>query len=353
MRKLSTTTQTRAKWSILRAAAGVVILQGVFLATIHAHPELADAEFGHKLAALRQLIRENPGRSLVLMLGSSRVATGFRPDALSAAAPRSPIVFNFAQVGSGPELAHVTLHRLIKSGIRPDWVFLEYWPPNWTTERHLKTFLEQINIGCLSASDVRVLAHYVTRPNRLYRTWLWSQLSPIVANHGQMLSILASAWTTQDAMPDHRVAHLDTLGWWSPQKSVTADERDRLTERYRKHYEPMLVQFHTLKAADDATRAILDLCRQNQIKASLVLLPEGTAFRSLYSEETLHEVDRYLERVVSQFQVDVVDGRSWIGDTGFLDGHHLLPAGALTFSQRLGREIVQPQMASNVHTVPR
>src|SRR5258708_3955324 len=157
-------------WVLLWFVAGQVASR----ALLHSRPEIADPEFGRKLVDLRTAIGRQPGRPVVLMLGSSRVATGFRPDSLprhEGYAGRDPLVFNFAQVGSGPEMAHLSLQRLLDSGIRPDWVLVEFWPPTWGTERSLKEFADQINVGCLDTEGVRLLARYVTKPRRLWRTW--------------------------------------------------------------------------------------------------------------------------------------------------------------------------------------
>src|SRR5215207_5629846 len=63
-----------------------------------ARPELRDPEYVHKRERLRDRIRENPGRPLVLLLGSSRIAFGVRTELLQVnAAPVTgdPMVFNF------------------------------------------------------------------------------------------------------------------------------------------------------------------------------------------------------------------------------------------------------------------
>src|SRR4051794_4989235 len=131
--KRSSTRRARSVlfWALLWAVAGQVATR----ALLHARPEMADPEFGRKLADLRRLTAAGPrGGPLVLMFGSSRVATGFRPgslDALAGPGDGGPLVYNFAQVGSGPEMAHLSLRRLLDAGVRPDWVFLEFWPPTW------------------------------------------------------------------------------------------------------------------------------------------------------------------------------------------------------------------------------
>ena len=43
----------------------------------------------------------------------------------------------------------------------------------------------------------------------------------------------------------------------------------------------------------------------------------------------------------------MIDAREWVPDVGFSDGHHLLPAGATTFTDRLGREALIPLLRND------
>ncbi len=319
---------------------------------LRSRPELADREFGRKVADLRRLRAQVPDRPLFLMLGSSRVATGFRPDAFPSSVREGsvrPLIYNFAQVGSGPEMSHLSLYRLLEAKIRPDWVFIEYWAPTWTTERNLKEFSDQINIGCLGWSDVGVLSSYV-KPNRrgfLFKQWLGKQFVPLYANRSTILENLAPRWMVPPPTPDHRCQNLDTLGWWSPRTSVSPEERQVLSERYSKHYGKRLRSYHTAENPDHALRAMLSLCRREKIRATVVILPEANDFREVYARETTEKAGAYLDIIRREFDVNVVDARTWVADEDFMDGHHLLPSGALVFSKRLESQVVQPLMAGS------
>lgn len=338
----------RARWSLTWGLLWFVAAQAAFLLVLHARPELVDPEFGRKLAGLRSRMAEQPGRPVILMLGSSRVATGFRPGVLprwSHGRGRDPIVFNFAQVGSGPEMAHVSLRRILNAGIRPDWLLVEFWPPTWSVERNLPEFTSQVNVGCLDWGSVSLLGRYLARPRRLYRLWAATQLVPLYANREALIRRVAPSWSLAPAEPDRRCRDLDPLGWWSPTASIDSAERTRLVERYRRIYEPRLRRFHVEKTPDRALRGILALARRERIRTALVVLPEGTEFRSLYPASALRDVSAYLDGVGREFGVEVVDARSWVADDGFMDGHHLLPEGAAVFTRRLGREVLQPLLA--------
>jgi hypothetical protein len=315
---------------------------------LKADPELGEREFGRKLSLLRAAVAENRGRPLILMLGSSRMATAFRPDALPGLpvlGPGRPIAFNFAVVGSGPEMSLLVLHRVLAAGIRPDWVFMEYWPPFWFRERSLSDYHGQISLGRLDVSGVRMLASYVRRPQLLYRAWLEAFVVPSYSYRSAMFGRYAPAWVTGTPAADHTLRNLDRWGFWSPRAEALPEFDHVLRARMLEHYRPILAEAEMRAAPDRALRAILDICRRQRIRASVVFLPEGDAFRNCYPPGTLTKVDDYLRRIQRECHVSLIDARTWVGESAFMDSHHLFPVGATVFTARLGREIAGTQVA--------
>src|SRR5205807_756932 len=114
-------------WAIGAFLLGQALLLWAFYGW---HPEAHDPEYGGKLRRLRALIAAKPTAPLIVVLGSSRVAMGFRPDAIAgvrAADGREPIVFDYSSDGSAPILQLLCVRRLLDDGIKPDWVVVEYW----------------------------------------------------------------------------------------------------------------------------------------------------------------------------------------------------------------------------------
>src|SRR4029077_4552806 len=65
-------------------------------------PDWGDPEYGRRLRYLRQRMREEPGRPLLLVLGSSRTGNGFKADCLPPPSwnhNESPLIFNMSQSG--------------------------------------------------------------------------------------------------------------------------------------------------------------------------------------------------------------------------------------------------------------
>jgi hypothetical protein len=276
------------------------------------------------------------------------MATAFRPEALPdlpATDGERPVAFNFAMVGTGPEMSHLVLHRVLAAGIRPAWVLVEYWPPFWTTERRFGDFRRQIDIGRLDVPGARLLAGYLSRPRYLYRTWIEDQLIPVYAYRSTLLRRFGPAPMAGNSEPQLTLRNLQRSGWWSPRTTAIPDFDRRLLAQMLAHYRPILKRFETRTTPDRALRATLDLCRRHQIHAAIIILPEGDAFRSCYPAVALRKVDDYLARIERECAVPAIDAREWIEESAFMDSHHLFPEGATRFTRRLGQEILVPQLA--------
>jgi hypothetical protein len=90
-------------------------------------------------------------------------------------------------------------------------------------------------------------------------------------------------------------------------------------------------------------RALIDLltaCHGAGIPAVLVLMPEASAFRALYTAEVRCGIDGTLDKFRRDWHVPLIDARTWVADADFWDGHHLLPPGAMAFTQHLAREML-------------
>jgi hypothetical protein len=338
-------TAARARHALAWGLVLFLLGQAVVWLRLRAEPSIGEREFGRKLADLRAMLAESPGRPLLLMLGSSRVATGFRPGRLPSG-PGQPLAFNFALVGTGPEVSHLVLHRLLAAGIRPTWVFIEYWPPHWRSRRTQAELARQVNVGRLDPAGIRLLAHYLPRPRRIYLDWLTAQAVPAYTDRAALLDRFAPGWFAPRPAPHYHLKNLDRTGWWSPSAPGDPELGSALLEKMRAHYAPILARPQTQATPDRALRALLDRCRDERIRAAVVLLPEGDAFRSWYPPSALAEVDAYLARLEEECGVPVVDARRWVPESEFMDSHHLFPDGAARFTAALGRAALEPMIAS-------
>ncbi len=180
-------------WGLaLFAVAHLVLLIG----TQRRWPQLRDPEYGYKLIGLRKQQTVEPERPLVILLGSSRTGQGFRPGVLpdgETPQGRTPFVFNFSMVGSGPSAELLCLRRLLDEGIRPNALAIEILPP--LLGRKLDACSNpEVGVSRLTGSDVRLLCRYAPEPDELVHRWIEAQLAPWYAHRFSIMNHFASDW---------------------------------------------------------------------------------------------------------------------------------------------------------------
>jgi hypothetical protein len=338
-----------------RAQAGIALGFAFFLAMQvaaalvhlpeHWRPEARDPEYGQKLHALRRRLAAEPGRPLILVIGSSRTEVGLRPGAISGlAAPNGlePLVFNYGLPGAEALTELLCLHRLLKAGIRPDWVLVEILPPALHEERGAE---ESIHPERLAWGDLELLRRYSTRPWELYRDYGLTHL---------VTSRCAAAWMPWLDGRGVRPKNMDEAGWVDCLRGAgdPAAYRRRV-EHIRQEYVGYFNHFRVSPRADRSLHELLDRCRTEGIRVALFIMPEASDFRAWYSPAMEEELARYCARLSRDYQVPFCDARTWVADKGFYDGHHLLADGACTFSERFGREVIRPLLENRTSSFRR
>ncbi|HLJ92588.1 MAG TPA: hypothetical protein VKU02_05270 [Gemmataceae bacterium] len=336
---------SRCRKTLVGGLIGCLVLHiTLVVITDQVLPELRDPEYGFKLARLRERLRQEPDRPLLLLLGSSRTGYGLRPEAAAdwrTPNGESPIVYNFGLTGSGPILELLCLHRLLRAGIHPDRVIIEVMPPNLHQEGSWAE-TNWIGINRLGWDDVQRLRRYAEAPKQLCLDWWRMHGSPWYAQRFCILSRYAPGWLPWETRQDIWLG-LDRSGWMIyPNTVLNPAQQRRALEFARRHYAPAFVNFHITDAADRALRDLLTVCRRQGIAATLLLMPEGPEFQSWYPPTARAEIDAYLSRVSHEYCVAVIDARGWLPETAFFDSHHLHPDGATVFTQRFSRELCKP-----------
>jgi hypothetical protein len=304
-------------------------------------PALRDPEYGCKFERLRARLTKEPGRELLVILGSSRAGYGFRPEAIPAwrAPTGEPLtVFNCALTGSGPIMELLCLRRLLAAGIHPDRVLIEVLPPILHQEGTWAE-LNWLSINRLGWDDMRLVHRYADQPQWFCFDWWRAQIAPWFTQRFCIMSRFAPGWLHWRTRQDIWLG-LDSSGWMIyPQTVLDAAERQRALEFARRQYAPALDHFRITPIADRALRELLALCRQQNIATTLLVMPEGPEFRSWYAPAARAEIDTYLSRLSRDYDIPLIDARSWLPDTAFFDSHHLHPDGATAFTQRFERAV--------------
>ncbi len=337
--------------ALLWGGCAVVAAQlGLALALDHGPAAWRDREYGLRLARLQARRDANPGRPLLLALGSSRVAVGFRPVALPVlrdAHGREVIAFNFGALGAGPAAELVWLRRLLRDGVRPDWLLVEFWPPYWEPDSRAEEG-RVLQPERLSWADIRVLERLGGRDGTaLRRAWIQDRLFPWHTHRRPFLADIAPRWHLQDAADRDRERWLrpDATGWisyldlWEP--AGIRPPRAQV-ERDWQRFAAGLARAQFTGPPARAFEELLALCRREGIQPLVAVLPEGREFQALYPPGVRTAAAAYLRHLTADLSVPVVDARDWSLEADFPDGYHLFPTAAARFTGRLGREFLEP-----------
>jgi hypothetical protein len=324
---------------VLWGLAGLALAQvALALALEGPRPELRDPEYGVKVRALGRVVKEHPGRPLVLTLGSSRTAHALRAGRLEPPPgdPAAPIVFNFGLTAHGPVKELLALNRLLGDGIRPAAVVLEQTPLLLPAPGG---GLDRVQLERQKWGDLRVLRDF--EPDRgFYAEWFAERAVPCYTSRYPILSRYLPAFVPWAHRESLAWENTDGWGWLDMPPLVSEESARRVREDVLRQHREVLADYHVAEAAERAARAALSRCAAEGIRAALVLMPEDSAVRACYPPAAEAELQGYLGRLRADFGVPVFDARGWCPDDGFRDGHHLLEPGADIFTERFGREVL-------------
>ena len=313
--------------------------------------ESRDPLYGHRLHHLRDQLNESPNSPLFLIMGSSRVKYSVRPEAMklpSIANAPQPIVYNFGLNGMGAirELMH--FRRLWADGIRPKWLLLEIWPPLWAESGFFRESRMVLGEDDLHWRDLLLLCRYFRSDREVLHLAFQKCLTPLRTYRDMLLSLYVQSLLPNEKLREFEQRIVDSLpedrGGWFPlpwELTTPAEKHQALLDGDDK-IKPLLQPLCIDPRSDSALRELLAECRQRDIKVALILLPEPSWTRGFYTQQTHAIVRDYLTRLRQDHPVPIVDARAWAADEDFSDSTHMGKKGVPTFSERLGREVVQP-----------
>jgi hypothetical protein len=314
-------------------AATVSLSGATLVAADVVWPQLRDPEYGRRAAALRQRLAENPGRPLVLAVGTSRVAGAVCPAACETGS--GPMFFNMGRAGAGPAVQLMTLRRVYADGFRPAVVLLEYWPP--VVDDRAGHDSRRLQPEAVFPADLPVVRDYFPDGGEFERRAWRTRLNPI---HGLRLTFvqqLAPEWLPWSKRTEVVWAPLDGWGWLPGLDLPTgpSPERDRWTAQRKPLYSPYLRDFRPSPGCERALREAVALARGHGAAVGFVFLPESGEFRSWYTRRADRAARAHLAALTRELNVPLIDARTWMADGYFLDGFRLTRLGAEEFTRKL------------------
>jgi hypothetical protein len=310
-------------------------------------PGVRDSDYVAKREQLQAHRAERPERPFVLVLGSSRVQGGLQAGRLSAGSSGGTpaLVYNFAMPGCGPLLELVLLQRLLAEGIRPDLLYVEVFPAHMNQYGNACVEEGQLDAARLTGAEMLSLIPCYAQPRRLFKRWALARYLPATSFRAELRDYLAVDREETEKRPaGSDLLSQDRYGWQTHRTEVTPEQRQRYVGLAQRQYGPGLKRLHPAAQPALALGELLRLCRRAAIPVTLLLMPEGSEFAELYGPTVRAGLDTFLAGFCREHHVSLVDARGWVPDRGFWDSHHLLPAGAVLFSDRFGREVLWPQL---------
>ena len=317
-----------ARRAVVAGLLFVVALHlGLNIALDTVRPQWRDPEYGHRLRELKPLA----GRGkLLVVLGSSRVQMGVNP----AAVPLDGVtVYNLSQAGCGPAGELLNFRRLLREGVRPDYLLVECLPPVLAGDGPSEATLQPDR---LSRADLRDIAPVCDDPEVLRRGYRAARLSPwwhyrrVLLCHAGM-----GGWLPWQQRPDFMWTQLKPGGWLPYFHDTVGDEKraDGFAQAVRE-YTPYLTDYHIAAGPERCYRQLAAVCRAAGVKLGFLLMPESPRFRTLYPPGARELATSVLRQLADG---PVIDAGDWIdGEGDFADGHHLMRPGAAAMSARLG-----------------
>ena len=307
------------------------------------YPRIRDPLYGDKFVKLERKLAATPKPTTVVMLGSSRTGLAFhgsRVEAAFADEPRRCVAFNYGTPASGPVTHLLYLNRMLKSGVVPDLLLVEVLPsmlaevPGGPLER-LWFYPDRITFR-----EYDTLVRHQFPAGSVREGHLKSVAIPAFALRFQLLTRLAPSWVPWQFRFDWSRSS-DESGWGTPLiQNPSPEHRAKAEQQARDEYAAVLADWKPGGGAVTALRELLETCRQRGIPVRLVLMPEGTTFRAMYSPTVLARLDEFLRTL----GVPVIDARTWLPDDSFNDGHHMFRRGAEAFTDRLTRGAIRPAL---------
>lgn len=336
----------RARRIVLGFALLFVVSQLLWAGLIEARPELRDPYFYDKFHALKRLQEQKRPARTIVAFGSSRTFYGI--DALQIeerldgeAGP--VVVYNFGQFSAGPRLNSLYLHRLVALGCKPKLVLLEVLPPLLAARAEAAYEQGFVTPRRFHRSELDRAERYGWPRDRLDAEWRQSVLFPAYAMRLPATG-RAAPWMLPPGVREDGSRQTDSRGSsWIDDARATPEARVEGIARTMSEYAAILGgDFRISETARLALIDALELCRREGIAIVLFLPPEAPSFRALYSAEAVRSIDGFLNELRITHRIDLIDGRDWLAESEFIDGHHPLRSGSQRASRMLAQRMAGP-----------
>lgn len=335
----------RARSSVVGAVLGLIALNLGLAAVANFRPGIRDPLFDLPADRFRQRVETADDRPITIaFLGSSRTGGGIRPkvveEMVTATTGWPCVAYNLHVPGNGPVGELVHWQRLLDRGPRPDVVVIEITPPRFASRDGVPDEASLLHGDRLSRPEVRLVRGYGFK--EVVETEYWeANLNPWFGFRFQMLGVLKPRWLPPGVVRHEARAAADQ-GWQQPHfvQHHPAHFRAAVEQNRPLLYRPMQEAVFDGPPAN-ALRALVRSATAGGSSVAVWVTPEGSLIRQWYPERVDRELAAFLAELRETGAV-AKDGRAWLPDEAFSDGHHAVRSWADEYTRTVTREVVLP-----------
>jgi hypothetical protein len=335
----------QARSTVVWAVVGLIGLNAGLLVAVNLRPGIRDPLFDLSAERFRKAVATADDRPItVAFLGSSRTGGGIRPsvvqEMVTAETGRPCVAYNLHVPGNGPVGELVHWNRLVDRGQVPDVVVVEITPSRFASSNGVPDEANLLHGDRLTREEVRLVQGYGFRDD-VEQEYREANLNPWWGFRFQMLGVIKPRWLPPNVVRHEARAAADQ-GWQQPHfvQHNAAHFRAAVEQNRPLLFRPMQeAVFDGPPAA-----ALRDLVRSATAAGSTVAVwvtPEGSLIRDWYPERVNQELATFLNELRAG-GVIAEDGRAWLPDEAFSDGHHAVRAWSDGYTRKVTQEVVLP-----------
>jgi hypothetical protein len=181
-------------------------------------------------------------------------------------------------------------------------------------------------------------------PKSVEAEWREAAYDPWFGLRLQIVGLVRPKWLPPGAARPER-SSTENRGWHRPffPEPVPPDHYRASVEQGRPMFQGLAraVRDDTLPAR--ALRDLVRECRSSGTAVAVWVTPESSDVRAWYSPES----DRRLQALLAELRADgavAVDGREWLPDEAFSDGHHAVRSWADEYTRHVIEEALLPAL---------
>ena len=335
----------RARSTVLGAALGLVTLNLALAAIVNLRPGLRDPMFDLPADRFRERVAHADGRPITIaFLGSSRTGGGIRPavaeQLLVDETARRCLAYNLHVPGNGPVGELVHWQRLLRRGPRPDVVVIEITPSRFASPDGIPDEAVLLHGDRLSRTEVRQVQAYGI-PAAVEGEWRDANANPWSGFAFQMLGLVRPRWLPPGVVRHERRAPAD-LGWQQP--FFVARNPDHFRAAVEQNRALLYDSMQAARFDGPPAAALRDLIRsatEGGTAVAIWVTPEAGPIRAWYPARVNRDLAAFLIELRTSGAI-VEDGRAWLPDEAFSDGHHAVRTWADEYTRKVTREVVVP-----------